>query len=135
MEGQIEIDELQYLLRGAPGKLQFGRDNWIDALSSGTDLFNEIISENEPEYDFPLPNEKTLSTALTEGNTGLDMIQVTDSINISYYKKTKSSYRVGKFIYSVEGEKIDTISGTRQDTVGGKYKGQSIIKVWKDVHK
>lgn len=45
VEGQLEIDELQYLLRGAPGKLPFKGDNWIDALSSGTDLFNEVVGE------------------------------------------------------------------------------------------
>lgn len=71
---------------------------------------------------------------MTEEDSDLPTEQVTDTINISYYKKTKSYYRVGKFIYFVGGERIDTISGTRQDTVGGKYKGQSIIKVWKDVH-
>ena len=132
VEGQIEIDELQYLLRGAPGQLQFKPDNWLNGLSSGTELLNEItkdsrqINSKESEYDFPRPPHKK-NKSTDEFNE--QSMHGPDSIQIIYYRKTYSTYFVHGRKFKSEGVSIDTIKATARDTSNFKYRGQSIIKI------
>lgn len=56
VQGHIEIDDFQYIFRVVPGAIEVGGNNFIDALASGSDALQEILGEENPDFDFPIPN-------------------------------------------------------------------------------